>query len=240
MKSWNDMGFQLETTGDGSPSLRLLTGTPESGESMHHSGGAAAETQAIYGTLVRDVYARLPAPAFLSLGVGLGYNEILIATESLNTGRPFRLLSYESVQDLTDSFTAWIAGSGLAAEVRATYDEIARRMAPEFSAKQIREVLQKAREENRWNLNGALGERSLPTEPCDGILYDAFSSKTSPELWSQDFLERFLAKGASAQAKLATYACTGNLKRALKAQGFTVTIKPGFQGKRDSTWAERP
>lgn len=239
MKTWKEMGFQLEITGDGSPSLRLANGVPDNGESMHHSGGAVAETQLIYGTLVRDVYSRLPEPVFLSLGLGLGYNEILVAAESLKHGKPFRLLSYELVPELTNAFTGWVGGAGLAAEVQATYEDIAARMAPELSTDALRATLARSREDGRWKTFGALSDQTLPTDLCDGILYDAFSSKTSPELWSQDFIERFLARGASTKAKLATYACTGNLKRALKAQGFTVTIKPGFQGKRDSTWAER-
>ncbi|MBY0451839.1 MAG: hypothetical protein K2P92_02310, partial [Bdellovibrionaceae bacterium] len=71
------------------------------------------------------------------------------------------------------------------------------------------------------------------------ICFDAFSQQTSQELWSPDFLTRFLAESAHEDCVLTTYACTGHLKKALRDNGFEVIQRPAFRGYRDSTLALR-
>ena len=72
--------FIFVTTADGSPTLRfrLDNGASES-EAMHSLKGALSETQYIYGTAMELALAQGFAPKILSLGLGIGYVEILAA-----------------------------------------------------------------------------------------------------------------------------------------------------------------
>jgi Uncharacterized conserved protein, COG4121 len=72
-----------------------------------------------------------------------------------------------------------------------------------------------------------------------GILFDAYSSKTSQELWQEDYLTKLLEYYSAEQCLFVTYASTGRLKRALKVAHFTLHYRPGFQGKKESTWATK-
>jgi len=66
----------------------------------------------------------------------------------------------------------------------------------------------------------------------DLIYFDAFSVQHQPEMWSDDSIAytcSFLKPGGV----FVTYAITGKLKRALKANGFTIEKLPGAPGKRE-------
>ncbi len=66
----------------------------------------------------------------------------------------------------------------------------------------------------------------------DLIYYDAFSIQHQPEMWTDEIIAHtctFLKPGGT----FVTYAITGKLKRALKANGFTIEKLPGAPGKRE-------
>ncbi len=66
----------------------------------------------------------------------------------------------------------------------------------------------------------------------DVLYYDAFSVQHQPEMWSNEMIAHacsFLKKGGI----FVSYAITGNLKRAVKACGFTIEKLPGAPGKRE-------
>jgi len=66
----------------------------------------------------------------------------------------------------------------------------------------------------------------------DVIYFDAFAAVHQPEMWSEETLThvtKFLKPGGV----FVTYAITGNLKRAMKALGFTIEKAPGAPGKRE-------
>lgn len=66
----------------------------------------------------------------------------------------------------------------------------------------------------------------------DVIYYDAFSVQHQPEMWSDEIIAHacsFLKPGGT----FVTYAITGKLKRAVKANGCTIEKLPGAPGKRE-------
>ncbi|MDN3588390.1 tRNA (5-methylaminomethyl-2-thiouridine)(34)-methyltransferase MnmD [Pedobacter aquatilis] len=66
----------------------------------------------------------------------------------------------------------------------------------------------------------------------DVIYYDAFSVQHQPEMWSDEIIEHtcsFLKLGGT----FVTYAITGKLKRAVKANNFKIEKLPGAPGKRE-------
>lgn len=245
MKSWSDIGFEIEITGDQSPSLRLLTSvdpTKYRGESMHHSGGACAETLLIYGKPIHKVLEKIDNPRFLIVGLGLGYIELVIAREALLLGKfPAQvglITSYESVPELKEFFFLWLHNQKeeLHNEVWNTYESVLNHviLGTQLKAEEIKSFLCE-HFKNMSDIQDALSANVKLPAQYHCILYDAFSSKTSPFLWEEEFLVHLLHEGAAEQCLLSTYACKGSLKRALRSEGFEVTVREGFQGKRNST-----
>lgn len=72
----------------------------------------------------------------------------------------------------------------------------------------------------------------------DIIYFDAFAAAHQPEMWNEEAIghtAKFLKPGGV----FVTYAITGNLKRMLKALGFTIQKIPGAAGKREMLRAIR-
>ncbi len=66
----------------------------------------------------------------------------------------------------------------------------------------------------------------------DLLYFDAFSVRHQPEMWTNEMIAHacsYLKTGGI----FVSYAITGNLKRALKACGFTIQKLPGAAGKRE-------
>ncbi len=256
---WSSCGFREETTSDGSPTLRLqgvqqgLEEGPERGEkppeSMHHSGGAAAETEHIYRPIGRGLFSAEMinlgfSPRFLSVGLGLGYIEMMLARESLISGEPQleSLLSFESVPALRQNLLDWIAeDNSLAEEIVRTYDRVAHHILKNstWTTWHLKNRLRDWYEKGLWHMQARLEDAQKGDEFFCGIFYDAFSAKTDGHLWNEAFLNQFLLDFAAPRCLLSTYACLGTLKRALKQQNFQLIKRAGFQGKRNSTFAYR-
>lgn len=246
MKQWHDFGFKVELTADQSPTLRLLQSQNEQhldGESMHHSGGAWSETLQIYGRAIDDVYQKsYKKPEmiqFVVVGLGLGYIELLIAQLAEKHHYPtelIQIMSFESVPELRDYFIAWLNQESLPFPVASIYDQVA-----SFVGEQSRVQLNRIFKKGNFKIQGALSSeqlQQLKSQICfSGLFYDAFSSKTNPELWEEDFLKSFIALHHPHFSVLATYASKGTLKRALKFHHFLNHEEKGFQGKRNSTYA---
>lgn len=231
------MAFEFKnlTTADGSPTLTL----PPTWEPMHSLEGAFSETQYIYQPTVESVFTHCPTPTFLSLGLGLGYNEILIACESLvQKKQPALVRSFELVPELRDYFRAWIQGEP--SPLNAVYDQIAKIYAQKYALSEL-EILKQLHTFLSQGILKLEGPVSLHTDlsSANGILFDAFCAKTSPELWTVEFLHDFFKRTAGAPCFMSTYACTGELRRALTAAGFRVEKRKGFAFKRESTSAQK-
>jgi hypothetical protein len=248
---WSDFGFSEEMTGDGSPTLRLL-GTVSIGErppeSMHHSGGAAAETEQIYGPIPKLLFKgefseKGFSSRFLSIGLGLGYVEMVLAREALNSQMVSLdfLLSFESEPELRRLFLDWIFNRQIPPACQMTYDRVAHFVLKDsaWMTPQLKEKMQSWIINHQWVLEAKLEHAGETYGSFSGIFYDAFSSKTTGGLWSEEFLVHFLELYSDKYCFFSTYACLGPLKRALKAQNFQIVKREGFCGKRNSTFAFR-
>lgn len=225
--NWSQHGFVMETTADGSPTLRLAGGT---GEAMHHSGGALEESLYIYGAPAREVFARVSRPRVFSLGLGLGYNEWIVA--ALSEGRAFSMVTMESEVGLRSAFMAFLREGVANVDLEAVRDRVASALG--VDPLELHRRLASA----DWTLLGALGSE-FPTGRFHYFMYDAFSGETSPLLWQQEFLSSFLEVCSENICAFSTYACRGSLKRALDGAGFVRVEREGFKGKRNSTLAWR-
>ncbi len=225
--------FSVLWTGDGSPSLR------GEAEPMHHLGGAYAETQYIYGDAIRQLahWPELMEWKVLVVGLGLGYIELLATAEALKNQKPLRLLSYEIKSELVENFLNWLGGRNSNLEASTVYDRLYAFFQTDYPGLNIKQKLFESYKDGSWEIRGALEPSSLPLSPYQALLFDAFSGKSTPDLWTEEFLLQFAQAAASTPSVFATYACTGTLRRTLQAAGFDVEKRPGFQGKRDSTKA---
>lgn len=234
------MEFHFLQTEDGSPSLKLGVDA----EGMHNIKGAFSETIYIYGTAISTTLEQGLKPSFLSVGLGLGYNELLAIAQCLYQKIPIEKIygeSFESVPELVTYFSNWLVGKPVPENFQTAYDKILSLCAAKFSLeqKQIKETLAELVNSRRWHLRAELSSQTQFTTKFSCFLFDAFSSKTSPELWDETFLSDFFNRTAESQSVLTTYACTGTLKRALLKNNFVVHVREGFAGKRDSTLALR-
>jgi hypothetical protein len=244
--------FQVIPTADGSPTARL-----GEGETMHSLRGAFGETVYIYGTALDRATALLAdsmadSPRVLSLGLGLGYIEILSAAYSLKNNVGLFGESFELVPELISSFKSWLNEEAVSPMVPfSVYDDILNRTASAvsdstgltreaaISTTEIKDRLRSAVLNSDWLLRPALDLETEFTQAFHCVAFDAFSSKSTPELWSREFLDHFLKSACGNACVLSTYACTGHLKRALIDAGFALEIREGYASKRDSTLATR-
>ena len=226
--------YKQVTTDDGSPTLCL----PPTWEHMHAWEGAFTETQYIYQPTIEKAFNAVSKPVFLSLGLGLAYNEMLIAYEALRYGKmPELIASYESVAPLREAFTAWLENKPV--PLTPVYDEIAALYSAKYSIEQaaVKELLLKLLKNGKLQLLGAVEFEKTPASHA--ILFDPFSSNTSPHLWTPEFLEKFFRESSASTCFVSTYASKGELKRALRSNGFKIKLEKGFDKKRHSIFAEK-
>jgi tRNA U34 5-methylaminomethyl-2-thiouridine-forming methyltransferase MnmC len=202
---------------------------------MHHSGGANTETNMIYGEPAAMILEKVKDPHFMIVGLGLGYIEMNIAREALRLGKSVGLItSFEAMPELREFFFLWLHDrfEELHPEVSELYDQVLKYvlMGSGVSPKDLKEFL-RGHFKNVAQIEGALDQEVVIKSRYHAIMYDAFSAKTSPHLWDEQFLGEFLKVSASEPSLFSTYSCRASLKRALKSQGFELTARPGFMGK---------
>ena len=233
--------FSIVITADGSPSLSVADPTGYV-EKMHHAGGALAESLYIYGAALKATLERRWPLRVLSLGLGLGYNEVIcsaFAVKSSIEPKDAALFSFETEPVLSDGFVSWLKGEESA--FQSLYEEILNRtsQALEVPSASLKDWLCLARAAGTWRIRGAFPDDLSETSRMTCVLYDAYSNKMNSELWDEEFLVRTIGQLADTGCVFATYAATGSLNRALRRLEFQKMKKHGFAGKRESTFAVR-
>lgn len=266
-RPWQDLGYEVLVTRDGSPSLAKkldtrhpsesgtsLGDTQPRGEAMHHLGGAFSETLLIYGTPLERAF-KVGARSVGSVGLGLGYNEVLVAALATCRGlRHIHLQSWESDSNLVQVFHQALVG--MAGSVDSTFganaatpqkscSEILQRFASHFPSQPgddggefLARWLVQAKQSGSWQVLGDL--LGSPSEqPLEVVLFDAFSSRSQPELWNESFLQSWLEASCAPDCVFSTYACTSALKRVFRRSSWTIHPRPGAFGKKESFLASR-
>lgn len=244
----NQTRFDFLTTGDGSPSI-CLSNDRFRPEAMHHSDGALAESLFIYHRLLAESLEFGAQPHVLSVGLGCAYNEMISVAHFLAKGisfTDFYMESFEGVTELREGFLTWLHPTGddegeLQTELQSTFDKVLRMVGQQFhiSPNQLKSKLLELYAGDQFKLRDWLTASTEFNKKFGVIYFDAFSNKSTPDIWGEAFLVNFLQNAADEKCGLATYASTGALKRALKNSGFTLAEQPGFSGKRQSTRALR-
>lgn len=228
-------------TEDGSPSL-LTTYSSGVTERMHHFRGALTESIYIYLPAVEWALEKTSNPSIMSLGLGLGYNELLAIGAGIKKSGTAKLalVTFENDQELRTQFSQWLNGDSTS-PLSATYETVLSQVAAALGVdpNPLKNESARLLGDASWDLRGSFPENLTGTDRFNSILYDAFSAKMDEPLWSEDHLTGFLMAHAAPKAAFATYAAKGTLKRALKTCGFEFGYKEGFGGKKESTFATR-
>ncbi len=234
-------------TRDGSPTLIHQNSTGYE-EKMHHSGGALSESLYIYGHAIKlalsGTHPGSPLTIF-SVGLGLGYNELILV--ALTKGQPHNLqiISFEKSDFLRLEFLKWLTGQAPNGDHADEHHQRLSTVADlidvrlECSPGYTQSALQKLFENSQFEVRSSFPENLTHKDKAQLILYDAYSNKMSAELWDESFLSQFLNDFTKAPCWFVTYAATGALGRALRTAGFTLINRAGFEGKRESTLAVR-
>lgn len=210
------------TTGDGSKTIY----NAEVGEHYHSKHGALQESKHVFLKSGLQFYLEKNNTAeasILEIGFGTGLNFILTADYVTQNKLQLDYCGIEAFPLDVDV----IKGIG--------YDEyVEPTLWNNFVANYANALVNHAHINENVNLQIAHTKvlEFSTDKRFDVIYFDAFAAIHQPEMWSDETLAHvtsFLKQGGV----FVTYAITGNLKRSMKALGFTIEKAPGAPGKRE-------
>ena len=210
------------TTGDGSKTIY----NAEVGEHYHSKHGALQESKHVFLKSGLQFYLdknNTAEASILEIGFGTGLNFILTADYVTQNKLQLDYCGIEAFPLDVDV----IKGIG--------YDEyVEPTLWNNFVANYANALVNHAHINENVNLQIAHTKvlEFSTDKRFDVIYFDAFAAIHQPEMWSDETLAHvtsFLKQGGV----FVTYAITGNLKRSMKALGFTIEKAPGAPGKRE-------
>jgi tRNA U34 5-methylaminomethyl-2-thiouridine-forming methyltransferase MnmC len=214
--------MELQQTTTGEYTLYI----PSMDETYHSRNGAIAESKHVF---IQEGMDRTAGSInILEVGFGTGLNALLTAHHASENNRK---VYYHTLEPFQVPFDL-IAKIGYG---KLTSD-------PSLFTK-----LHEAEWETKVKLNEyftlhkttqKLEYISLEDAAYDVIYFDAFAPKKQPELWNTEIFSK-LYKATKPNGVLVTYSAAGQLKRDLKAAGFTIENPPGANGKREMTVATK-
>jgi tRNA U34 5-methylaminomethyl-2-thiouridine-forming methyltransferase MnmC len=216
-------------TKDGSHTISI----PEMGVTYHSTYGAIQESLHVFIEAGLKYYVlknKIENISILEMGFGTGLNALLTAIEAEKINAAIYYVSLEAFP--------------LEAEVATSlnYCQILDRTDLQEDFIRLHEC--------EWNIGLAFSENMLVHKSnkllqefehktkFHIIYFDAFDPATQPELWTKEVFDKFYSL-LMPGGVLVTYCCKGDVRRAMKAAGFTVTKIPGPPGKREMLRAEK-
>ncbi len=216
----------LKITSDGSHTLYV----PELDEHYHSIHGAVQESNHIFiqAGLVesrKSLVKSLKKVKILEVGLGTGLNALLTYLEAEKQDIQIEYTAIEAFpleEEIYEAlnFSSLIPGENVDTImnlIHASAWNIPVELSPDF-------VLFKRHE--------ALENIILEPDRYDLVYFDAFAPEVQPELWTEDVFRK-IYNSMIGGGILVTYCCKGDVKRAMKAAGFTIEKLPGPPGKRE-------
>jgi len=214
--------MEFVVTADGSKTLYH----PGIGEHYHSRHGAVRESRHVFvgmGLEHRVTQSQVDSLAILEVGFGTGLNFLLSAAHCTKRGLRLNYTGIEAFPLPLDTLkqTGYDAYS-----TPALWTAFLSRYEESLKAPQLLDA------GNQLRVIPIDIAQFASDQAYDIIYFDAFAAVHQPEMWSAEILRhicQFLKPGGI----FVTYAITGQLKRTMKALGFTVEKIPGAPGKRE-------
>lgn len=214
--------MEFVTTGDGSKTLF----NEQIGECYHSKHGAVQESKHVFIHTGLDYYIQqhqLDKVAILEVGFGTGLNFT-------------QTLAYIADKQVEIDYVG-IEGFPLPLEViqEIGYDAFVSEEDWKNYISHYKDALTGTMQINKQaqlHINHTLLMNFNYNKIFDIVYFDAFAAVHQPEMWSDEALAH-VAKFIKPGGVFVTYAITGNLKRSMKALGFTIEKAPGAPGKRE-------
>ena len=219
------MKREIRMTKDGSPTLYVA----ELDEHYHSIHGALQESLHVF--IDAGLRARNQTQvSILEIGFGTGLNALLTAIEAENLNLKVEYTGIEKYPVTVDELA------------RLNFDELPSILPSLQLLNNMHEV--------PWNkpieitAHFTLTKRQQDfkqiddIEKFDLIYFDAFAPSAQPNLWTEDIFKR-MYNALKANGILVTYCAKGQVKRNMKAAGFSIECLPGPPGKREMTRATK-
>ncbi len=208
---------KLITTADGSHTIFV----PELNEHYHSVHGAVQESEFIFIKNGLDLCNADPVCIF-EVGFGTGLNALLTSVKAFEQRRPVFYTAIEKYpldEQLINSLNHWnFAGEGgndIFKRIHSAGWGLLCRISPYF---------------NILKIKGDLLTENI-TGNYDLIYFDAFGPDKQPEMWTKEILAK-ISEVTLKGGAFVTYSAKGEVKRNLRACGFTVKVTDGPPGKR--------
>ncbi|WDF69509.1 tRNA (5-methylaminomethyl-2-thiouridine)(34)-methyltransferase MnmD [Sphingobacterium oryzagri] len=214
--------MEFVTTGDGSATLYH----PEVGEHYHSKHGALQESRHVFLHAGLQFFLEKSAKSevsVLEVGFGTGLNFLLSADYALQQHIHLRYCGIEAFPLAEDLL------------FQTGYDRFVDPVIWQALEENYAAALQNEVQYSDGVRLAIAHQKVLSfasSEQFDVIYFDAFAAVHQPEMWTDETLAhvcQYLRPGGV----FVTYAITGNLKRSMKALGFSIEKAPGAPGKRE-------
>jgi tRNA U34 5-methylaminomethyl-2-thiouridine-forming methyltransferase MnmC len=208
---------QLIKTEDGSYTIYV----PGMNEHYHSVHGAVQESMHIFINSGLK-FCKSDIINIFEVGFGTGLNALLTATESLKSNK---IINYTAIEkypvetNLIDSLNysqyAGESGKEIFAGIHSAEWGKKIQITENFNLLKLKDDLTTSKTKDHFNI----------------IYFDAFGPDKQPEMWTMEIFEK-ISKVTSSGGIFVTYSAKGEVKRNLRATGFSVDLLPGPPGKR--------
>ena len=221
------MKRNIITTGDGSKTIQI----EEWNEQYHSIHGAIQEAQHVFieaglqhycNSLNKESQTEPVEVSILEIGFGTGLNAYLTLLESKKldirinyAGAEAYPVSINEINQLNYVQLILSENQHLFDKLHSLSWEKEHEIAPNFILNKRQQFFADIIDVNQFDL----------------IYFDAFGARVQPELWTKAMFE-IMYRALKPNGVLVTYAAIGEVKRSMKALGFTVERLQGPPGKR--------
>ena len=197
------------------------------GYTYHSKFGAVQESQHIFIDAALRFKAVLKAKiSVLDIGFGTGLNAYLTYLEALKRNLSIDYVAIEAYPVAIENaillnYPDFLqSDAAIFKQLHTSEWDVKHRLHKQFLFEKKLQHIENIEEKNRFDI----------------IYFDAFAPDVQPELWEEDTLQK-MYDALKKDGILVTYCAKGQVRRNLKAVGFSIEKIPGPKGKREITRA---
>lgn len=215
------------TTADGSKTIQI----EDWDEQYHSKHGAIQEAEHVfikeglqhfYHSLKNECHTEPVEVSILEIGFGTGLNAFLTLLEAEKIKANVNYVGVEAYPVDGNEIRQLNYAELISNEYKHHFN-----MLHDFSWEEQHEISSNFKLQKRQQFFSEITD----TNAFDLIYFDAFGARVQPELWTKSIFE-IMYKALKLNGVLVTYAAIGEVKRNMRALGFTVERLKGPPGKR--------